>query len=395
MKLLFAHDHTFYKYKDKFYSTGGLSKEMLERYTNIFDEVVVISRQKEISKFDNKLTLASTDRVRFVSIPNFKSVKNLNKMFEAKRIINDEINKCDALISRLPSSIGSLALTVAKKKGKPSLVELVACPWDELWNHSFLGKIIAPYNYFMTKQKVREASFVVYVTNEFLQKRYPTKGKNVNCSNVALKKFDEFILRQRIEKINTENTNSKRIIGTTAAVNVKYKGQRYIIEALAMLKKQGIENFEYQLVGGGDQTYLKSIAHKYGVSDQVKFIGTIPHNEVFNWLQTIDIYAQPSRQEGLPRALIEAMSCGLPAIGAKTAGIPELLDSNFIFSNTNKNISEIQKILTSLNEDVMKTQAKRNYQEAKKYDKGIIDIRRRKFLNEFKEYSEQKMKKNL
>ena len=42
-------------------------------------------------------------------------------------------------------------------------------------------------------------------------------------------------------------------------------------------------------------------------------------------LDTCDIYVQPSLQEGLPRALIEAMSRGCPCIGARTAGIPELL----------------------------------------------------------------------
>lgn len=49
MKLLFAHDHIFYRHKDNYYSTGGLSKEVLERYTNVFDEVIVVSRQKKLA----------------------------------------------------------------------------------------------------------------------------------------------------------------------------------------------------------------------------------------------------------------------------------------------------------------------------------------------------------
>jgi len=42
-------------------------------------------------------------------------------------------------------------------------------------------------------------------------------------------------------------------------------------------------------------------------------------------LDDVDIYIQPSRQEGLPRALIEAMSRGCPAVGSTAGGIPELL----------------------------------------------------------------------
>src|SRR5699024_6121027 len=114
------------------------------------------------------------------------------------------------------------------------------------------------------------------------------------------------------------------------------------------------------------------------------FVGTMTHDQVFNWLDTIDIYVQPSRQEGLPRAVIEAMSRGLPAIGAKTAGIPELLEDKYIFSNTRKNISEISTILLSMDVEKMKSQAIRNYNESKKYNREDIEKRRNNFFKEFK-----------
>src|SRR5699024_12266879 len=113
----------------------------------------------------------------------------------------------------------------------------------------------------------------------------------------------------------SENSTS----GIGGAVNVSPNGQRYIIEALGKLKKEGDKNFDYQRVGLGDQSYLKSIAKECDVIDQVKFLGSMQDDEVFNWLETIDIYTQPSRQEGLPRALIEAMSRGLPAFRANTS----------------------------------------------------------------------------
>ncbi|MFA5603080.1 MAG: glycosyltransferase, partial [Bacilli bacterium] len=129
----------------------------------------------------------------------------------------------------------------------------------------------------------------------------------------------------------------------------------------------------------------RSVANKHGVADQIKFLGAMPHNKVFDWLETIDIYTQPSRQEGLPRALIEAMSRGLPAFGARTAGIPELLEDRFIFSNTRKNIDEIFEILKSFNKDTMIEQAKRNFKESKEYDKNVVEERRRKFFEEFRD----------
>ncbi|MEK1831888.1 hypothetical protein AAAC51_32355 [Priestia megaterium] len=201
MKLLFAHDHTFYKYKDNFYSTGGLSKAVLERYTKIFDEVIVVSRHKRIDDFDDKLTLASTERVRFVEIPNFKSIKSQFRIIKAKKIISQEIKECDSLIARLPSSIGSLATSLAEKSGKPYMIEMVACPWDAYWNHSLKGKVVAPYVYLTTKQRVKAASSVMYVTREFLQKRYPNSKMTIGCSDVALPQLDASILERRLEKL--------------------------------------------------------------------------------------------------------------------------------------------------------------------------------------------------
>lgn len=57
------------------------------------------------------------------------------------------------------------------------------------------------------------------------------------------------------------------------------------------------------------------------------------------------------------------MSRALPAFVAKTAGIPELLEQDFIFSNTRKNIDEIVGILKSFDKETMINQSKRNFEE--------------------------------
>jgi glycosyltransferase involved in cell wall biosynthesis len=201
-----------------------------------------------------------------------------------------------------------------------------------------------------------------------------------------LTEFDDRVLGNRLAKIG--RSPEKLIIGTTAAVDVRYKGQQYVIEALGHLKNEGITNIEYQLVGNGDQTYLREIAEKFDVSEQVKFIGGLPHDEVFKWLETIDGYVQPSKQEGLPRALIEAMSRAVPAFGANTAGIPELLDEEFIFSNGKNEVDEICAIIQKLYKvEILKNQSLRNYDESKKYDRTVIEGRRNKFINEFVAFS--------
>lgn len=388
MKVAFFHDAPLVYGQDGQVYSVGFTYNIWERYLTVFDSLVVSTRIRTDDSIDGSRTknmkLSSGPRVEFKPISEYR--KSIDMIFNKRKISNqvrETLEQCDCAIIRLPSFIGKMACKEAEKMRKPYLVEVVGCAWDSLWNHSFKGKLIAPYSYFKTKKLVRDALYAIYVTNQFLQKRYPTKGKNTNCSNVVLTEFDDKILEKRLERINKSHKNSKIILGTTAAVDVRYKGQQYVIKALGKLKEQEITNYEYHLVGGGDQTYLKSVAKKYNVSDQVKFLGTMPHDEVIKWLDNIDIYIQPSLTEGLPRALIEAMSIGCPSIGSNAGGIPELLERDCIFNRSD--YKELAQIIlkNGFNKEWLKDKAKRNFEEAKKYDKEKIEMRRKEFFNNF------------
>ncbi len=397
MKVAFFHDAPLVDGKDGQVYSVGFGYNIWERYLAVFDSIVVSPRMRIDDPIDDSMTknmkLSSGPRVKFKPISEYR--KSVDMIFNRKKISNqvrEILEQCDCIIIRLPSFIGGIACKEAEKMGKPYLVEVVGCAWDALWNHSVMGKIVAPFMYSRTKHSVLYASHVIYVTNEFLQKKYPTNGRNTNCSNVDLEEFDDNVLLNRINKIKSKSKNGNIIIGTIAAVDVRYKGQQYVIQALGKLNKRGITNLKYQLVGGGDQSYLKSIAKKYGVINQVEFLGTMLHEEVINWLNNIDIYVQPSLTEGLPRALIEAMSRGVFSIGSDAGGIPELLDSKYIIKNISKNIDKICDILESVNEESMEIQAKRNFEESKKYDRERIEKNRKDFFEKFRKYVEDNKK---
>jgi len=59
---------------------------------------------------------------------------------------------------------------------------------------------------------------------------------------------------------------------------------------------------------------MKSIIKNNRLSNRIRFIGLIPTDEVVQWLQACDIFIFPSRREGMPRVIVEAMSVGLPCI---------------------------------------------------------------------------------
>jgi glycosyltransferase involved in cell wall biosynthesis len=384
MKAMFCCDGPLSRDQYGNYYGVALNERMFSRYYQITDNLTVAIRT-ELKSDDilNGLSKINLENFQVVSCPNLSSLKGiLYDRFKLESILNAQIKDIDFLIVRLPSFIGSLSIDIASKMNKPYLIELVGCPWDAYWNHSWKGKLVAPFMRYATKKAVRNAPYVLYVTNEFLQRRYPNTGRTINCSNVALPTLDESVLDARLHKIKQTTKNKPIVIGTTAAVDVRYKGQEYVIQAIAELNKQGY-NFEYCLVGGGDKTRLQSIAEKYGVADKVIFEGSIPHERVFDYLDDIDIYVQPSQTEGLPRALIEAMSRGCPCVGSNAGGIPELLDTPFIFNSGN--VQELANILASFDTEKMIKQAKRNFEFSKEYAKEVIETRRNEFFKQFAE----------
>ncbi|MCI0342733.1 MAG: glycosyltransferase [Planctomycetales bacterium] len=78
------------------------------------------------------------------------------------------------------------------------------------------------------------------------------------------------------------------------------------------------------LVGDGpSRPEIAALARELGVADRVRFLGQ--RDDVPRLLPAFSVVALPSRGEGLPRALVEAMAAGVPVVGADVGGIPELL----------------------------------------------------------------------
>lgn len=376
MKALFVHDHKFPKKNNEFYFSYGFDKEFFNRYLEIVDEFEILARE---SNGNSGLLSKVNKNINFTTLKKYTDF--LNK--EIRSEIDTIINNNDFLIVRLPSILGIYSIVRAEKFNKPYIIELVGCPWDAYMNNDIKKIWFAPIITYLVKKYIKKASHVVYVTNNFLQKRYPTNGKSISCSNVFLPKVDKKDLYNRIKKIekmdNFKSTRPK-IIGTCGTIDAKYKGQEYVIKAISQLKSEGFD-FEYQLVGGGDQSYLKSVAEKYNVTDKINFIGELEHKKVYEWLENIDIYVQPSLTEGLPRTVIEALSKGCPICGSNAGGIPELIDNKFVFEK--KNVEDICKKIKKFDYKSMLIQSKKNFNESKNYVKDKLYDKRKKFFSDF------------
>ena len=374
VKGLFCHYLPIYKDINGIYCSTTLTDEFFSRYFCVADELYVATRVYPINKtyqeaHQEKISLSN---VHIIEFPNLSTPLNiLTKLAGSKKKMLKAAEAADLIFIR-GGIIALLGVDAANKLHKPYLRECAGCAWDEYWNYSFLGKLMAPYMEYRAKKITKEASHVIYVTEKWLQNRYPTNGEFTYASNVMLNTIDEKALTDRIEKLKSFSTKKTVRLGTTGGIGNKAKGQQYVMKAMSALSD--LYDFQYELVGGGDASYLTDTAKKFGVSDKVIFKGQLTHEEILNWLDSIDIYIQPSVQEGLPRALIEAMSRACPAIGSTTGGIPELLmDENVFKRGSAKDL--VRVIKNTLTQDLTEN-AKINFNKSKEYSIGLLNERR-------------------
>lgn len=385
MKLGLIINSRFKKYENHYYSINFDENLWNKRYLKFFDEIVVIGYEEEvIENPEGKYVQSDIDKVKFKCIPIKKKTDRVLKYKENIMFIEDAINDCDAVILR-----SWWGVSVCRKLNKTYMIEVVNCMWSSLWNHSVLGKLVALPYMLLQKKAVKNAPYVLYVTKNFLQRRYPTKGKRCGISDVVINgEIQGDIIQRKLEKYENKD-NSKTIIGTAAAVNVAYKGQKYVIEALSILKKRNIDNFEYHMAGSGDQERLKKYAEKRNVLEIVKFCGAIPNEKMTAWYDSIDIYIQPSLTEGLPRAVVEAMSRALPCLGSDAGGIPELLQPSSIFKRRHKFAKQIANKLQRMTVQEMKKLSRYSIEKAKEFAPDILDVERNRFYEEFVQESKQ------
>jgi glycosyltransferase involved in cell wall biosynthesis len=131
----------------------------------------------------------------------------------------------------------------------------------------------------------------------------------------------------------------------------KEKGHHLAVEALNKLLKKNV-NLKLMIVGDGE--YLASLSgliDKFGLKDRVILTGFVPNESISNYYNAADIYLIPTlRAEGLPFALIEAMSIGLPIIASRMGGIPDVVENGKegLLVNPDDTNDMVSKILTLL-----------------------------------------------
>jgi len=115
----------------------------------------------------------------------------------------------------------------------------------------------------------------------------------------------------------------KTIIGHVGALVDKHKGQKVLIEAASLLEKSHPDLHIVFFGDGADKEELESLSK--GIKN-ITWMGFKPR--IGDYLPYFDLFAFPSRNEGLGSTLLDVMDAGVPIIASNVGGIPDIVIDN-------------------------------------------------------------------
>lgn len=382
MKLIFAHDHRFLLDDNgSFFSPGKLNNNSFSRYLKHFSSLLILSRFEKYDELlvgNNKINKINSDRIKFNGFDNQSNL--LNRFFKRPYYfykMKTIIQQYDGLVVRVPSEIGFLASRVARAIDMPYVCEVVACPEDAMNGiHGIKSKLYKPILVNEMKKCVENATGALYVTDSFLQNRYPCAGFVASASNVEITSTVE---KPKCSTIKGKSPVKVCLIGN---LDSPHKGYDTLFMALNKISSDSERNFIVYLVGAGNK--YKQDCHLDNV--EVIYTGSLTSEMILSHLDDMDIYIQPSNQEGLPRATIEAMSRALPCIVSNAGGLPELIDDKYVH-NVGDYEGLANKILDIIDDnEEYNIQSSINLIKSKKYLSKDLSTVRDEF---FKKYNKE------
>lgn len=105
-----------------------------------------------------------------------------------------------------------------------------------------------------------------------------------------------------------------------------FKNVETLLEAAARLKNKGVDNFELQLIGEGEQrANLERLTVENELTKHVRFLGWVARDSIVNYYRQADLFVTATTWEGMPNTVLEAMACGLPVVASRASGLEELV----------------------------------------------------------------------
>lgn len=391
MQLLYIGIFQFHQEGQDTFALPSCADSFFEKYLDVFSSVRIIGEEFKDYLDKSKMVKISNPKLSVKILKRNTRPQEFRNDKEIKEELKKEISKAEAILIKPSSRKGILAIKLAKKYNKPYMIEMTGDIYNALLQSNSLSKRI--YGWILYHQilhAIKDCKYGLYVSQRYLQTRYPIQGVKCGCTDVIIPYLSNRILNNRLQKIEEIGKAEKINLILVGYYQGLGKGVDIAIKSLSQLDDKIILN----ILGNGtvenQEKWYKFAENLRVARNRINFIKPLPSSsEVCEFLKTMDIFILPSRSEGLPRSIIEAMSVGLPCIGSNICGIPELIQKDLLIDI--KRDTDLAKRIKSLitNISYMKSIAYENFVNATNFEFEKLRDKRNTFLCEFKNYCEK------
>ncbi len=310
------------------WTPAAFARPFWDRYLDAFTRVVVVARVEPSDTAG--ACRVDGGPVTVHDVPHFIGPGAfLRRAVSVRRAVAGAMRAADAVVLRTPGTLANLALGPARAAGRPVQIEVVGDPLDVfapgVVPHPGRALFRAWYTRALRRQAY-EATVAAYVTERALQRRYPPGPATWATSYSDVELPPEAF----VSAVPAQRDSAPFRLVTVVSLDQPYKSLDVQLAALARLRSR--VDVTLDVVGEGRlRPGYQRVADQLGVESAVTFHGALPGPAaVREVLDAADVFWLPSRTEGLPRSLIEAMARGLPAVATPVGGIPELLPTTHL-----------------------------------------------------------------
>ena len=400
MKALVLYELHFYRdVNGEYWSKRLVDYGFLDRYLSVFEEISICARVGYIDHAEKGMMKVSGPKVSFVELPDTQGInETLKKLPKMKKIFRKALMENDSLITRAPSMLVILLYSEIKKSKIIYSVDVALSGLNLIQKPGFVWNCV---NHWIDRRLMKicmEANGVSYVTEYVLQQKYPCRAmkepENVNyftSSFSTIEMNDQHYYKQNWDK---NKSPEKFVLVHTGFMEDERKCHNIVLKAVSEVIGRGY-NVEIKFIGDGLlRRKYEQMAEELGIRERCHFCGLISNKEtLLNELRECHLFVFPTKAEGLPRAVLEAMAQGLPCISSPVDGVPELLEPEYLVDWWNAD-GFAEKICDLLSDwGKMVDQSEINYKKSLNYHNNILKVKRHDFYSKL--YQLCKKKKNI
>lgn len=376
MNVLVTSERRFKQTPDgRVWTSGASDYGFWCRYLDVFDHVRVFARVEQVEFADPSWQAVTGERVSLLPLPLFVGpIEYVANLWRLRAACEQAASQDGAFILRTPGNIAFTLEPSLRRHRRPFGVEVVGDPYEAFAPGAIHHLLRAPMRrraVSRLQQQCQSACAAAYVTETTLQKRYPP-GSNTfstHYSSVSLED-DAFAPAPR----TADRFASPLRLVSVGSMALRYKGFDVLIDAFKRCIEAGLD-FHLTLVGSGGQMPLFQ-KQAEPVRDRITFTGELSgHKAVRDAMRNADLYVHPSKTEGLPRVVIEAMALGLPCIATTVGGTAELLPADALVPPGD--VAALAQALHRVQDpDRLHQMSARNLSVARAYAERVLRVRR-------------------